>query len=261
MQNVKYVCAGHFTSQGSWRHPDITVPTWEIIYITHGTAYLYEGEREFTVSEGDALLFAPGIKHGGTQDSPGKVSFLWIHIAFENKKEELRFSSNSHVIRSVKTTLIPTMARQILHISRNTAYPKEMSDKAAELLAMEYSVWASEKHSEESELINRIKEWVRINSKKRLTAKEVALEFGYNEDYLTRIFKKKNGSTLKTFIDGMRINALRTELLTTDTSLKKISSDFGFDDYKSFLKFFVYHEGITPTKLRESYYMTHKNNK
>ena len=107
--------------------------------------------------------------------------------------------------------------------------------------------------------MNKIREWVRINSEKPLRVSDIAGEFGYNVDYLARIFKKITGISIKTFINDMRMNLLRNQLLSTDLPLKRIASDFGFDDYKSFLKFFTYHEGVTPTEFRESCYMTHKN--
>jgi len=93
-----------------------------------------------------------------------------------------------------------------------------------------------------------------------LTAAEVAGQFGYNEDYLTRIFRKKTGVGLKNWINKTRMDHLRTELLTTDAPLKTIAYNAGFSDYKAFLKYFTYHESITPTALREHFYHMHTNN-
>ena len=33
----------------------------------------------------------------------------------------------------------------------------------------------------------------------------------------------------------------------------------GFDDYKEFLKFFRYHEGLSPSSFRKLYFNTHLN--
>ena len=130
---------------------------------------------------------------------------------------------------------------------------------AATLLFAEYEVFSKENSNSGDGLVNRMQEWVRINSEKSIGVAEVAEEFGYNVDYAARIFKKRTGISLKEFINDMRMNFLRNQLHSTDLPLKRIASDSGFEDYKSFLKFFTYHEGVTPTEFRKSCYMTHKN--
>ena len=90
---------------------------------------------------------------------------------------------------------------------------------------------------------------------------EIAYALGYNPDYLARVFKKRTGDSIKAYIDDIKMNFIRNQLLSTDLPLERIALDFGFEDYKAFLKFLTYHEGITPTEFRESCYMTHKNNR
>ena len=41
---------------------------------------------------------------------------------------------------------------------------------------------------------------------------------------------------------------------------KEIAEKYGFSDYKYFLKYFKYHEGISPTEYRQTYYNLHMNN-
>ena len=48
---------------------------------------------------------------------------------------------------------------------------------------------------------------------------------------------------------------------TTLSDAFRMAKAAGFDDYRAFLKFFRYHEGLTPTEFRNLYYNTHTNNK
>ena len=50
-------------------------------------------------------------------------------------------------------------------------------------------------------------------------------------------------------------------LLETEHTLAEVADLSGFTDYKLFLKFFKYHEGMTPTEFREVYYSQHTNNR
>ena len=260
IKNLKFVSAGHFTSNGKWRHPSAIVSTWELIYMIEGEAHLYEGERRFDAASGDVFIFAPGIEHGGVEFSRGTASFFWVHVSAD-KEASLILSSFPKVMPSVKHTQIPILARQLLHRASHSVYSSEIRDLFATMLFAEYEVLAKETVTVGDALINKIREWVRINVEKPLLVCDIAREFGYNEDYIARIFKERVGMPLKAFINDMRMNALRNQLLSTDLPLKRIASDFGFADYKTFLKFFTYHEGITPTEFRESCYMTRKNNK
>lgn len=263
LEDVKFVSAGHFTSREFWKHPVIKISTWEFLYVTEGEVHIYEGQCEFSLRAGDAMLLAPGVEHGGVRKSRSRVSFIWIHISCDGKESINYLSSLAKPLRSVQTTQIPMMARQLLHRASHTIYSEDMLDMTAWLFVMEYALFAQKRDipSESGELVNRIREWVKINSDKKLSVYSVAEKFGYNEDYITRLFKNKSGLPLKSFIDDMRMNFLRAQLLTTDKPLKQIALDSDFDDYKAFLKFFTYHEGATPTEFRKSCYMTHTNNK
>lgn len=42
--------------------------------------------------------------------------------------------------------------------------------------------------------------------------------------------------------------------------MQEIAAKSGFSDYKLFLKYFRYHEGVTPSEFRSAYYKIHTNN-
>ena len=258
---IRYTFGGKFTSQGSWCHPHSINETWEFIYMIRGTAHMYERDTVFSADPGTGILLPPGSQHGGTQPSDRTVSFFWLHFHAAPKTEEA-LSRLPITSAHLDSTQIPLYCRQILHISEFDSYPRTMSDLLIRLLMTEYAVNAQKEDlSPEHRFLNEVREWIRINTKTRaLSAAEVAAQFGYNEDYLTRLFRSKTGYGLKYWINRTRIDHIRTALLTTDTPLKTIAYDAGFTDYKSFLKYFTYHESVTPTELREHFYRIHTNN-
>ena len=258
---IRFISGGKFTSQDTWIHPVGTYETWEIIYMISGTAHLYEGDRTFSISAGDGLLLAPGTEHGGTEPSVETVSFFWMHFCADRKTHQV-LTELPKSVPYLDNTQIPLFCRQILLFSQMDSYPKEMNALLLRLLLTEYAVHAEKEDvSPEYRVINDIREWIRINTKKRaLTAAEVAVQFGYNEDYLNRLFRQKTGIGLKSWINKIRMDHIRTALLTTDESLKTIAYNAGFPDYKTFLKYFTYHESVTPTALREHFFHTHTNN-
>ena len=58
-----------------------------------------------------------------------------------------------------------------------------------------------------------------------------------------------------------RMDYLKFLLTEREFTLTEIADRGGFADVKLFLKFFAYHEGITPTRFREVYKNGHTNNR
>ena len=113
----------------------------------------------------------------------------------------------------------------------------------------------------ENALVHRIREWIRINSDRTISAADVARQFGYNEDYISRLLKRYYGSGLKAQINELKLQLTENYLLESELTLAEISDAVGFADYKLFLKFFKYHSGMTPSEFKRVYYALHTNNK
>ena len=52
---------------------------------------------------------------------------------------------------------------------------------------------------------------------------------------------------------------IKKQLLTDGASLAEVATAAGFEEYKYFLKYFRYHEGMTPTEFRAIFSKTHIN--
>ena len=93
------------------------------------------------------------------------------------------------------------------------------------------------------------------------TCLEIAQNFGYNTDYIGKYFKKARGIGLKEYLTAQRIKLAKDLLLTTDMSVKQISRELGYGEENLFIKFFTYHEKISPAAFKAKYCNTHINNK
>ena len=136
-----------------------------------------------------------------------------------------------------------------------------MCDALISVLLAELTRQSHKENDNTAPLAIRVREWVRINSDRRLDVGQIADHFGYNPDYLCRLIRANYGCSLKELIAEHKMNDIKKQLLNTDHTLLQIASDLGFADYKQFLKFFRYHQGMTPTEFRSVYYSTHTNNR
>lgn len=255
-ESIHYQMAGHFSSRGEWLHPRRKMNTYEYIFLTQGRAYIEEDGKKYALGEGELLLLEPELEHSGFEKSLEPVSFFWMHFYGQVSRELLP----KH-IKPECASRLTVLFRQLLHYSNSSDYPALAADLVTRLILTEICAEFAKREAPTPSLYVRVCEWCRTNSDRKLTATEVADHFGYNKDYLNRMFAKYGGSGLKEYINDRRMELIRAKLLTDGLTLKQIAEISGFDDYKDFLKFFRYHEGITPTEYRNLYYKTHTNNR
>ena len=85
---------------------------------------------------------------------------------------------------------------------------------------------------------------------------EIAEHVHLNEDYLTRIFKKKTGYSLKNYIMKEKINLAKELLGNTNISISLIALKAGFTNFSHFSYTFKKLEGITPNEYRAKHQKT-----
>lgn len=255
-ESIKYVYGGKFISRGKWQHPHRTINSTELILVTKGEFEMFSGEKNFSLTQGAVLRIDEGSPHGGSETEGEDISFYWLHFVGAEKDElppEFFYPDNF--------AQVELLTRQLLHYSRSGEYPKESADCLMRLLIMELSAQYRRANEQENNTVSTVKEWIRLNSDLPLKVSDVAEHFNYNGDYLNRIFKKFYPSGLKNYISDMRLQKIKQALTQNELSMYEIASKYGFSDYKYFLKFFKYHEGISPSEFKELYYNIHTNNK
>lgn len=254
--NIHFIHGGKFISRGKWKHPERTIENTEIIIVTKGTVHIALDEREYTLTPGDVLRISPGVHHGGTRISDNDVSFYWLHLCGAEDGELP--PEYFHPENIAQAELI---ARQLLHYASTEGYPRECVDYLIRLLIIELNAEDLRASASNHRLFSAVKEWVRINCDLPIKVADVARQFNYNEDYLNRVFKMFYPDGLKAYIDAMKMQRIKNDLINESMSLADIAARYSFGDYKYFLKYFKYHEGISPTKYRQAFYNLHTNNK
>ncbi len=90
-------------------------------------------------------------------------------------------------------------------------------------------------------------------SDSQLSSDMIAEAMNINSAYLRRFFKEQNGITLWDFINMKRIEGAKNKLITTDLSIKKISSSCGYVSISTFVRTFKKFSGMTPGHFRNLY--------
>lgn len=248
-EGIKYIHGGRFTSRGQWKHPDRVIDNTEIIIVTKGTFYIVSGETEYIMSPGDVLRLDEGVRHYGSRLSNCEVSFYWVHFIGADTAELP--PAYFHPDEVAQAELI---TRQLLHYANTEGYPREAKEYLLKVLLMELNAEHLRSGAGNHRLYSTVKDWVRVNCDLPIKVSDVAAQFNYNEDYMNRVFRQFYPDGLKAYINEMKLQRIKHDLVNASMSLQEIAEKYAFADYKYFLKYFKYHEGLSPTKYRQIYY-------
>lgn len=261
---LKLVSAGHFTSSGEWIHPKRTIDTYVLLIGERGTAYIYEGENEYSLTQGSSLILSPYTEHGGFKPSDN-VSYYWFHFninddSYENKNELKipKYFSGFHTER------LFILSHQLLHVYESKYTNICAEDYLFTLILIElseqFAVNTHTKPNDDDRNFYRIREWIRINSASKLSLDDVAEKFNYNKNYLCRIFKRHTGMTVQEYINKIKISKAKQYLYSTNKSVREIAFLVGYEDEKYMMRVFKQYEKMTPSQFRNAYTKTHMNN-
>lgn len=246
-EDVQYEVCGKFVSRDQWTHTARSRSSHEIIFVLNGEVHIRENNVEYHLRKNDVLFLEGGQFHAGTQYS-NHVSFYWLHW-FNGPLLPFKYK---HIDSPYNLSLL---FKQITNFANNVSF-QESKNYLTRLILIELF---SLNTNTASNLTNQVAAWIRANYDQPIQVKMIADFFGYNVNYLSRKFHEEFGISIKQYIDEVRITHIKQQLLNSRNTLSEIASSAGFSEYKIFLKFFKYHEGLTPTEFRKSYSHTHIN--
>lgn len=242
---------GLFYTDKDWIHPSFILPTYEIIYLTNGTAFIEEEDKRYIVNPKDLLILEPNKIHKGFKYSKGITSFYWVHFTSDTPD---KLNLPKFVPKFDESALF----KELLHYGTHTDKEQFLLDSIlSHIIARSSCLQTSYPISRSA---REILEWTRINASAALTVNDVANHFNYTPEHISRIMKTNYNKTLKTIITEFIIKQANDLLCNSNHSIKEIADILSFDTDNAFIKFYKYHEHISPNKFRNKYSFLYMNN-
>lgn len=104
-----------------------------------------------------------------------------------------------------------------------------------------------------SKNISKIKAHIRNNISSDLSLKNLSTILCYNESYLSRFFKRHNGYTISEYIEFMRLEKAKEQLINTNEPINMIGQQIGFESPRYFTYFLKKLLGMTPREYRRTH--------
>lgn len=235
----------------------------EINCLESGGAALRWGKADYTVQEGQIVIFGGAVGHQlsalhGTYtrsvicltDSAcglaGEASGLApdmpprIYNLTESRRRDFDAAGNA-------------LTLELRKINRNW---QEMIRVRSALLLLTLDRLADENDSGEGEfppLVQRALHMIRQDLREPLPLREAARQLNTSAEYLTRIFRRETGKTYGCYVRELRVREARHLIEThPELPLGGIAESLGFADATSFSRTFRAVTGVSPSRLRRS---------
>lgn len=99
--------------------------------------------------------------------------------------------------------------------------------------------------------LSKIEQYIQDNLDKPLLCSDIAKAVYLSPDYITRLFQKEKGISLKEYITQEKMNAARDLILTTSLPISLIAAKVGYDNFSHFSKVYRKIMNITPSAERK----------
>jgi Response regulator containing CheY-like receiver domain and AraC-type DNA-binding domain len=234
----------------NFKHTPRTADFNVLILGVKNTVYLQEEETKYELHEGEILILEAGKQHVGYAVSPGTVVYYWIHFkgSFPEEMKHFRLQDPYH---------IHMLFQYLFDVHANPKYSEKKTESILfQLFFEELSAQVSTIPFTRNLLVNRVIDWIHTHHHEQVSVKFIANVFGYNELYLSRIFKQQVGKGLKEYYIRDKLDYINGLLLSTGKTLSEIAVATGFSNYKSFLDFYDYNQHYRPSEMRKTLIQT-----
>lgn len=250
---IQLLWFGEFISpERNWKHLTRRLFEYELFIVTEGVLFIADEEREHEVRAGEYLIMPPTVFQHGTRVC--RCRFYWLHFRCPALPASISMPaqgsfSDADAVRAIAKKLMQAEA----------AEPRGVRSRyLASMLLLELREQALADAPEDGgvsssaeQLCERIKEFVFFHRFSDVKVREIARELGYHEKYLSAVFHRTEGVTLKAYIDAQRCAEAKRLLLESRLTVTEVAYYLNFPDPHSFARFFKTTTGRTATQFRE----------
>lgn len=182
--------------------------------------------------------------------------YFKTYLPADSSTEEARRFSNlilCHVHARLLEMDVQTDSSQLGSSLKKLAAAKSYDECLSILLAWFSSQMNTHNHLPEESYayVRRAVSFIKEHYQENLSVPDIAQAVSLNPVYLNKLFKLSTGKTISEYLNSYRIDASKPMLLEEGATVAAVSSQLGYNDVRSFIRFFKKFTGITPGDYRQ----------
>ncbi|MDO5517955.1 MAG: helix-turn-helix domain-containing protein [Clostridium sp.] len=242
---------GHF-------HPEI-----EIIFVISGMICVSTKDNYYELRKKDIILFNSNDMHKIETIDNSVVCRVLIsykvlseavrngnYIFYCNSVSD-KLSSYAELQKIMKRIVFSYLGQERKTECLRYGLVYELLDNLIEYFQKGDDYFRYKKGNEENEQLQYIINYVNLNFQNTIHLSDLADEMYTSQSTLSRFIKKKLGIYFSEFVNEVRLNYAARDLIETDKTITKISTDCGFANASTFSKIFQNKYKISPTSYRK----------
>ena len=206
-------------------------------YVLSGKGTFTIGDKTYPVCAGQAFLITPGAvaSFQPSQEDPWALRWIGFGGSLSHHFSLLPpvFDAPQEIASCFSNTFDPNLSHNVL-----SCY------LSSELLFLHAKML--EPSDNKRNYIQPVIDHIQSHYMEQITVEDIAAKLGLTRSYLTDIFRKKMGKTIRAYIIESRILAAKQHLMD-GSSVKQAALLSGFNDVSYFIKIFIRKTGHTPT--------------
>lgn len=242
----------------------------EITYIISGEGYVYTDSRAVKASAGDVFLTRKGQMHAIQADKQSVMRYYYLAFDFNSEADSKPYSliKDLFLLRDdlmEKDTLEidKSFSRLISELYYMSDFSNEMINSYIEQILLLVCRLFLHRDTAKYTPIKSIKpvgytvyavlRYINENIYNIESINTMARDLGYCDSYLSRIFKKRMGMTLQSYITMKKMEKAVEMIEQDDFTITEIAIRLHFESLQSFSKSFKRTLGISPLEYKREY--------
>jgi AraC-like DNA-binding protein len=233
----------------------------EVAVPVSGSLLLVVDGEPYRMGPPDLAVLAPGMVHFETCGSVRRpYSLLWLVLTDGVCSMHLTVYAAGAGFSTTRRAVIGTMGPALRELAAvagsGCVEPERVRDLRTALLAIAsraarfLSGGRFEGDETASRAVRRAQEFIRSRYLDKISVADAAQAANLSPNYLSALFREATGRTVLESIHELKLSEARTRLRETDTPVKRIAYDLGFESPHYFSRFFRQATGQTPSGFR-----------
>lgn len=249
---------GYFKTYPSYFVERENLDSFLIVYTLNGEGTLCYKDCVYSLERGECFFINCMDRHY-YQIKGDKWEFLWVHFNGREAPSYFElFSKDEFKTVSVKRReLFERELWRLIEIHQNKSVVTDiLTSQCIRNLLTELIVQKTSGNVGDFSVPKYIKEMMRyidLHFSEEMKLTELAEMQHFNKFYLSHMFSKYTGFTVKEYIIFARISHAKKLLKYTDKSVREIAEECGVNNVSHFINLFKDREGTTPYRYRNDW--------
>lgn len=232
---------------------------YEIFLMLEGTASCFIGNTVYDLRSTQALIVPPQHKYLILPNAHNETNSIFRGITLQLKllpsayTKYVSFMNYPNVITCNSSPEIITHIHTIVHMY--AFLEREEFDVLIKGLATQLVMLLYKYHSLNDTKTDNLNfltihtlSYINQHLTEKITLKTLSSFFKFNENYISRTFKKDMNTTVMQYIKGRRMQLAKTLIYGGEKPIQAMYKS-GFTDYSNFYRDFVKRYGVTPKQM------------